>query len=241
MALKLKKPKEVKEVVNERKPHKCNFCDRSFYSERSLLIHVCDQKSRFLARDNKHVRMGFKAYQKVMTFLRMSSKGNFDDFDNSKFYTAFVKFGKFIIDLNAIQPMGFVDFLIRIEIPIDKWCSMSLYETYIREMTKVETPSDAIERNILLMQQWADDTGEHWSDFFRKVSPVQATMWIMSGRVSPWVLYTAPSAAILFDKFTDEQLSFIQNTIDPDFWQRKIEQNKKEVDNIKKMLEEAGL
>lgn len=239
MALKSKKPKEKKE--NAAKPHKCGFCSRAFVTERALFIHVCDERTRFMAREDRHVRMGLKAFQKMMVYLRLPNKNTFDDFEKSQFYSAFVKFGKFVIDMNAIHPMKFVDFLIRIEVPIDRWCSSALYETYLREMTKIETATDAVERNILLMQQWAEDTGEHWSDFFRKVSPAQATMWIMAGRVSPWVLFTANSAHALFDRFSDEQLNLIKNTIDPNFWESKIDRNQKEVDNIKKILAEAGI
>lgn len=222
-----------------RSVHKCSFCQKAFTAERTLFAHICEPKRRYQAREDRHVSLAFKFFQRVRTSMRM--KATWEDFEKSQMYGAFVRFGKYVYDIHAINPMAFVDFLLRINAKIDQWCSPSLYNAYVRELTKVETPMDALSRNILLMQQWAQDTNEHWTDFFRKVSPSLAVTWIISGRVSPWVLFLSSSAQALFDRFTEEQMAMISGAIDPGYWGTKITLNPKDVDALREILDEAGI
>lgn len=193
-------------------------------------------------KDQQHVKLGFRVF---LRFHEMNYVGRkqrtYEDFIRSQFYSAFTKFGRYLLNINAVNPNAFIDFLIKTGVKIDKWESPLVYETYIRELNKKETPDAAVERNILLMQQWAMSTGESWVDFFRKVSPSQATLWIQSGRISPWVLFTASSASELFTRMSDEQLELVQKHVDPDFWSIKLKRNKEDVDSIRAILDEAGL
>ena len=44
-------------VVNE-KDHECNYCGRSFTSERTLSVHMCEQKRRHMMQNEKWVQLG---------------------------------------------------------------------------------------------------------------------------------------------------------------------------------------
>ena len=203
---------------------------------------MCEKKRRFGDKDLKHVRMAFLVYQRFYEINYRSKKlKTYDQFIDSRFYIPFVTFGRYLQDINAINPMAFVDFLIKLGLPIDKWKSPTVYETYIRELNKRESPDAAVERNILLMQQWSSESGEHWTDFFRKVKPPLATLWIRSGRISPWVLFVASSAAELFGRMSDEQMQIVESVLDPGFWGEKLENHKEEVEHIRSILDEAGV
>lgn len=196
-----------------------------------------------LAREEKGVRMGLAAYQRFWstTYGKRKVPG-FEEFERSQLYPAFVRFGRYVTEINAISPPAFVDFLLRAEVKIDRWCSAAVYETYVRELNKSETPDAAVERNILLMQAWEGEReGRHWTNFFREVEPALAVQWIRSGRISPWVLMIAGSAADLFARMSDEQASLVQAAIDPDFWGRMIDKHREEVDHIRTVLDTAGV
>jgi hypothetical protein len=138
--------------------------------EKSMLVHMC-RKQRFLEKDEKHVRFGFWIYQK---FWSMNYGKNiikpFNDFSESQFYIAFIKFAKYIHHINAVNPEMFVEFILKSGLKVDDWTKPHVYEVYLREMNKREDALSAMNRNFLLMQQWAKETGEEWTDFFRKVS-----------------------------------------------------------------------
>lgn len=203
---------------------------------------MCEKRRRYADRDHKHVRMGFFAYGRFYEVnYRGKKQKTFDEFVDSRFYSGFVAFGRYLDEINAINPMAFIDYLIKLGEPLDKWRSPVVYETYVRELNKRESPDAAVERNILLMQQWSVDSGEHWTDFFRKIKPPLATLWIKSGRISPWVLYVATSATDLFDRMSDEQMQLVESVLDPAFWRGKMRTHQHEVAQIKAILDEAGV
>lgn len=137
----------------------CQYCKRSFKREKTLSVHLCEPKRRYLNKDAKYVRLGYLAYNRFYALTQGSKKDKtYDNFASSNYYTGFTKFGRYILDINAIDPEKFIDFVINNSVHLDKWCSDSVYETYIRELNKKETAERAIERGILLMQQWAKRT-----------------------------------------------------------------------------------
>lgn len=236
-----KKLEEFKAVTD--KPT-CEFCKSSFAKEETLLVHVCAKKERWLARDEKQVKMGFMFFQKYyqMSFrATMHRNKTFEDFINSSLYIGFVRFAKYVIDINAIDPEKYIEFLIRAQVPLKNWEKAFVYEQYIRELNKSEPVEAAFERNVLLMQQWSMDTGLEWSDFFREVNPILATKWIQGGRISPWILYTAESADSLFSRMSAEQVAMIEKTVEPKFWERKFKENPDDLEFVQSVLKDAGL
>lgn len=188
------------------------------------------------------MKFGFFAYQRFYAIMMRGQKPpDYDNFMKSQFYTAFVKFGRHVLDINAINPTEFIDFLIKAEVKVDSWTHQSVYATYLRELSKRESADAALERNLLLMQQWAVETGHAWTDYFRLVPAPLAVMQIRSGRISPWVLYTAGSGLELLGRFTPEQMALVQQSIDPEFWSAKLERHAEDVDVIRAALDEAGL
>jgi|HigsolmetaGSP12D_1036236.scaffolds.fasta_scaffold03257_3 hypothetical protein len=220
----------------------CTHCGKNFVSELVLMRHNCTAKKRYLERNERHVLYAFYIFKR---FFYLSFPGRREvteeKFRKSRHYSSFVKFAKYILDINAVNPAMFIDYVITNLIPINKWCDSSVYEDYLRDLSKRETPDAALERNFVLMQKWANETGEDWTNFFRRIPPTQAVFWIRSGRISPWVLYTAPSAKELFARMSKEQIALVQDVVDPKFWQVKLADNREEVSTITSILQEAGL
>jgi len=220
----------------------CQFCKITLSTEKYLFNHLCDLKRRFLQRDDKSTKVAFAAYERF--YVRSMNRRKpitYDEFDRSPFYAAFIRFARHLIDLGAISPMQFVDFLLRVEAPIDRWTDPVMYATYIRELNKNESPADAVERNLMVMEQWSIESGEDWRDFFRKVAPALATGWIRSGKISPWLLCTASSAWILMDRLSEEQICIVNEAIDADYWQAKISRHQETVEAIRNTLSENGI
>jgi hypothetical protein len=188
------------------------------------------------------VRLAFIAYQQFYRrAMAHKQQPTYETFARSKLYTAFVAFGRHVVDLNAVNPLGFIDFLLRIEAPIDTWTKQAVYQTYIRELNRNETPLDALERSFSLMQQWAHETNNDWRAFFSLLETPLAVLWITTGRISPWVLFIASSAHRLMTRLTRDQIILVEQTIDPEFWRLKIERHQKDVDTIRDILEESGI
>lgn len=207
-----------------------------------VLNHICERKRRYYARNDKATRMAFNAFQRFYkTKMGARIAPDINKFEDSAHYTAFINFGRWIVNNNVLNPLGYMDYLLMIEQPMSRWQEQPLYETYVRELTKSETPQDAMERNFALMEAWAMDSGHEWTDFFNDVSTNQAALWIRSGRLSPWILLTAPTAQKLIERFNSEQLEMLAQSIDLKFWSTKFERHKVDVAILRETFDEINL
>lgn len=216
----------------------CEFCKAKFTTETYLVNHLCEKKRRWLHREDKPEKLAFIVYHHFYMRQMGRRSPNQRSFINSRLYGAFVRFARHVIDLEAINPLAFVDFLSKIEWPLDRWTNPEVYARYIRELTKNETPIEAIERNFMLMQQWSVSSGAAWQDFFRLIAPPLATLWIITGRISPWLLFTASSAMELLHRLNPEQAQRVEQAVDTEYWQAKIALHQDDVERIRHTLAE---
>jgi hypothetical protein len=84
-------------------------------------------------------------------------------------------------------------------------------------------------------------SGEPWSDFFRKVNTNQAVAWIRSGRISPWLIYNVDSAVDFFERCTPEQLDMIKTCAPTGPWKIRFSKNKDTCDFIRNTLKANGM
>ena len=116
-----------------------------------------------------------------------------------------------------------------------------MYDEYLLEYVKKEPGMKALERSIIYLTTWSDETGNNWNQYFNEVTPSRAVHDIRSAKISPWLLYLSNSGDELLSKFSDEQVKMIQKIIDETFWMKVFAQNKEEVREIKQACEEAQL
>jgi hypothetical protein len=241
MASSSENPKAKAKAKPKSKPQfKCDFCEKSYVQEAIFLTHTCTQKLRYMDKDSKASRFGLMTFKKfyASNYIQREEKNIFE-FVKSSYYNDFLNFGKYLCDINAVNPQAFVDHVVKSGLGIKKWTSPALYETYVRDLNKRESMDAAVERNVYLMMQWADENGEEMTDFFKKVSTNQAVLWIRAGRISPWVLYTTPAAADLVTRFSEEQLDLIKGYVDQGFWRLKFARNQQDYNVAKNVM--AGL
>ena len=232
----------VSSSQGEKKMFECQYCNAKFKSERTLMVHVCEPKRRWMNKDEKYSRLAFYAFNRFYELTYAVGKPiDFDMFAKSKFYLGFTKFGKHIININAINPEEFIDFVIQNSVKLDKWTSDTVYNTYIQELNRKESADRAVERSILLMQKWGEEYERPFNKFFKEVSKPLAIHYIKSGRISPWVIFNSDNGAELIDSFSDEELIIINDYLEPAFWSRKFNARVEDVQFVKMILNKAGI
>lgn len=221
----------------------CTFCGHRFKHEKRLVNHLCRKKKRFLERDRHDVRLGFIAYQMFYNLNYARTKAvDTEHFRDSSVYDAFVRFGKYIIDVNAIDPQEFIRHAVTSKKPIDTWTSGDrLYSDYVRVLNRFESFDRALERTVVLAESWANKNGGEIKNFLREVSPGQAVQWLLSGKISPWVLFNCESGKELLHKLSDEQMSLVENAIDFHFWTNKFKNSMEDVTVAQEFLKSEGL
>lgn len=203
---------------------------------------MCTKKKRYADKDLLASRMGLTVFQRFYQLTTTSKKvKTVEDFIDSSYYLDFVKFARYLAELNPVNREAFVDFVIKNGVKLKDWTKEFVYETYLQELMKKEPPEKALERTVLLMVEWAEANGKEYKDFFREISVNEAFFFVKNGRISPWVLYLADSASTVMEQFNEEQYKMIENLIDPTFWNHKIRSNKEDSQFILETLDRAGL
>lgn len=223
--------------------HKCNYCNREFKKESTLAVHMCEPKRRYMQRDDKDVQLGFRAYQLFYRIGTNSKKDKtYDDFAGSTYYSAFVKFGQYCIDVKIDDVPAYTTWLLQNGIKLDKWTSDKNFTAWIKERLKTESVDRAVERTILHMQSWAEkDRNRHWAEYFKNGSTNMIVFDICAGRVSPWVLYSVTEAQNMMDRLNGEQAKMIMDYADPQYWQVRMFRNKEDVNWVRSIFEKATL
>ena len=221
---------------------KCEFCQKDFAKEKTLFVHICEQKRRHLSRNEKHVQAGLLTYQRFYEITQKSSKPKtFDEFVDSPYYTAFVKFGSFIINTMPIYPEKFIEYVIKSGVKLDHWCRDSLYDQYITELIKIEPADGAIQRTIKTMMDWADQNQSSWEHYFSYVNLNRATHDIRDGLISPWMVLNTRAGKDLLKKMNDEQLEIIGSVIDPNYWLKRFQTYPADHELVKDIIREAKI
>ena len=222
--------------------YKCEYCQKVFAKEKTLVVHICEQKRRHISRNEKHVQAGLLTFQKFYDFAQKGkTKKTFDDFVDSPYYTAFVKFGSFLVNTNPIYPEMFIDYVVKSGIKIDHWCRDELYDTYISELIKNEPADGAIQRSITTMMDWSDKNNAPWEHYFAYVNLNRATHDIKEGLISPWLVLNTKSGKEMLQRMNDEQLEIISAVIDPQHWIKKFKSLPADIELIKDVVKEARI
>jgi len=222
--------------------YQCKYCLSNFTQEKTLAVHMCEQKRRHFAKNEKSTLAGFQTYNRFYQLTQnIKENKTFDEFAKSSYYNAFVKFGSFLSNVNPLYPDQFIDYVVKSGVKLDHWTKEGLYEKYIIELIKTEHVETALERSIKYMEDWAKDNSSVWNHYFNYVSTNRATYDIKDGKISPWLILNCSTGKLLLSNMRDDQLSSISNIIDPEFWVRKFKKQSFDLDLVKRIVQEANL
>jgi hypothetical protein len=210
--------------------------------EKTCLVHVCERKRRAMQEHEKRVQAGFMAFNRFFSITQGSKKPKtYEDFCNSTYYNAFVKFGSFINNTNPLYPDKFIDYVIKSGVKLDHWCKDELYYTYLYDMLKIEPVESAVQRSLATMMEWGDEHNAQFEHYFNYVSLNKAVHDILDGKISCWVILNSQTGKAMISKMSDEQLDMITPAFDIKFWMQKFNQQIADVVLVKEILDEVKI
>jgi len=210
--------------------------------EKTLVAHMCERKRRALQKDEKRVQAGFMAFNRFWQLTQNAKKNkNYNEFADSSYYNAFVKFGSFINNVSPLYPTKFIDFVIKSGVKLDHWCRDELYDQYLFETLKLEPVESAVQRTLQTMMEWGDEHSIEFTQYFSQVSLNKAVYDVLNGRVSSWVILNSASGKDMVSKMNDEQLAMISPAFDIKFWLKKFKESPADVLLVNEILNEAGI
>jgi hypothetical protein len=201
----------------------CKYCRRTFAKEMTLAVHVCEQKRRWQAKDDKWTQLGFQAYLRFFTYTQPTARAKtYEEFSESPYYTAFVKFGRYMLNTKCVNATAFIDWVIKNNKKLDKWATDKTYEDFLKHWIKHENHLDAIDRTIETTQEWASTHDSVFNHYFAYAQPSRIVHDLARGRISPWCMYCSSSGVALLATLSPDDLDAVYDFIDPDYWGQKI-------------------
>ena len=229
-------------MPNSEKPYVCEYCGSGYTREKTLAVHMCQPKRRFLQRKEKRVQLGLIAFNKFYKLSAGAKKEKtHDEFDKSPYYNAFVKFGSFVSNVKPLYPEKYIDHVVTSGVKLDHWCREEMYEKYAIELIKKEGVETALERSIQTMIEWANENNSVWNHYFLYASTNRAVWHIKDGKISPWLLLNCSSGKDMLSKFNDEQLNMIYHIVDPQHWAMRFKRQTSDVQLVKSIAKESKL
>jgi len=222
-------------------PFKCVHCNKKFVQEKTLVAHMCERKRRVLQKNEKRVQAGYMAFNRFWTLAQGGKTKTYEDFCDTSYYNAFVKFGSFLNNTNALYPDKFVDYVIRSGTKLDKWCSDNLYYSYLYDVLKTEPVESAVQRTIQTMMEWGDEHNAEFAHYFRYVSLNRAVHDIVNGKISCWVILNSTDGKEMIRKMTDEQLNIIAPAFDVPYWLKRFKELPADTALVKEICNEVGI
>jgi hypothetical protein len=105
---------------------------------------------------------------------------------------------------------------------------------------QTENVNDALQRAVEYSLEWADEKDMKPEDIMRYGSHNRLCHAIVSGKLSPWVVYQSKSGQAFLSHLTDEQMQMIWSVINPDIWEPIFERKVADVKYVEEILNEAG-
>ena len=204
---------------------------------------MCEKKRRALQKDEKRVRHGFYAFQRFYKLSAGTKKEKtYQDFCNSQYYNAFVKFGSFISNVKPLYPEKYIDWVVTSGVKLDHWCRDELYEKYALEFILKESVETALERSVTTMMDWASEQETApWNHYFMYVSLNRAVWDIKDGKISPWLILNCKTGKDMLSKLNDEQLEMVFHVINPEHWALRFKRSTSDVELAKQVAKESSL
>jgi len=204
-------------------------------------VHSCEPRRRRQEKDERGVQLGFQAYIKFFELTQGSAKlKTYDDFADSPYYRAFVKFGRYCVDIRAVNPARFIEWVLKQNKKIDHWCKDSIYTEYLLDYLKLENVSDALARAVEFGISWQEQTSNPAHDCLRYGNSNAMCHAITTGRISPWVIYNSESGQKFLSELSPDQIAMIWSYIDADIWMKKFRDYPADQEYAKDILKKAG-
>lgn len=234
----------TKETSATSKPAKfsCEFCNREFARERTLISHLCETKQRWLNKDIGGNRLGFQAWLQFYAKNSMSKTKNktYAEFIRSPYYLAFVKFGTYCVDVKVINLSMYVDWLLKNAIKLDVWATDSIYNRFLCEYLRIEDAFDAIHRSVKYCIDLAEKDNIQPNDVLRYVNPNRICHAVTLGKISPWLLYCSDSGIQFIETLNQDHVNIINDYINPQQWALKFHREPDVTRKIRDTLKDAG-
>lgn len=200
----------------------CDFCGKGYRYQNAFESHTCDNKIRYINRDEQNERVAFQIYQywyKATT----RKEPTIMDFVKSQLYDHFLKFSEFVIERNPPNRWkNYVDWLIKKRTVHNEWYIQKTYDEYIVNMLKTEDYIVALNRSLDTVSKYCVEKNISVSSFMETITPPRMLLLLETGRISPWLLLLSKDKNAFMTRLSEDDGVRIHQIVKTDYWFRKF-------------------
>jgi len=236
------KPTQAPILLSNRPEFECNWCHRKYSKETTLASHLCEQRRRWLQKDTPPARLGLEAFLEIQEYFHQNRLTRTEeDFRNSDYYLACMRWGRFVISIKCADPIGYLKWLLKNNVGIDDWSKDELYDYWLQYTVFIEDAWDSVSRSIKSMTEWAEDNGKEFKDYFRQAQTARIITDVRKGFITGWTVLCSESGCAWAESLEQSDLDLVWAWLEAPQWAAKFQQAPDTVRKIKEICAEAGL
>lgn len=214
-----------KSQINTKK-YTCEYCEKSFTRENTLLTHKCMQRDRYHTRDETHVKIAYSLW-KSMNSLPEQYK-TIEYFEKNKTYKMLTEFAKFAEDSNYLFIYEYGSWLIKNKVIERNWYKLEIYQQFLKQYLLTENPRDAVLRSV----EYVSNIHEI-GNFLKTCQVGKILTYIETGRISPWLIFLADNKDDFLKRLENEKMEYFFKLVNVDIWNSRMKRYSKTINSLK--------
>ena len=203
--------------------------------------HRCEQRRRFQQKDTSFARYGYEAFIEIQKHFFGKNKPLEEDFRKSDFYLACLRWGHFVIDIRCLDAKQYLSYLLKLNVPIDKWNKDEIYDCWLASYVFTEHLWDAFERSIKSIDEWGTACDKPYRDYFRQAGTARIMTDVRRGAVSGWIVFCSDSGCEWLSNLENGDLELVWDFLDAARWKIQLSKFPEEAVTISEICKNAGL
>lgn len=176
------------EIATTKTVWTCGFCSRGFQQETAFMSHYCREKER---HEQLRGPIGQAAYGFYATWMRLRkhSVPPIENFAESKFYGAFIRFAQHVKKTRLPDPDRFIKLMIdNGNVQPVLWCRDQVFAMYLQAYDQVVSPETQFMRSYDVIQELAVDLKVPVTDVYSTLGLEGLLDLIEKRKLSFWFL-----------------------------------------------------
>ena len=220
---------------------RCTYCSATFVMEDRYLRHYCKQMQRVDEMKTPLGQAAWSFYEAWMKAYRRMVPSS-ESFLKSKYYQSFVRFATHVKKLQLPDPKAFIQLVKEKDISPTIWTNDQVYAIYLEFLDRKASPVSQAQITINTLFKIADAAECEVGEVFDILEPNEMITLLRERRVSPWILlFSKKFKEMLINRVSDEQRIIMESIIRPQYWTIKFSKYPKDVDTMRKYVEELDI
>jgi hypothetical protein len=220
----------------------CDYCSATFKTKSGLNRHMCKKKA--LAQDigDLNVRNAYKLFSFWYTYngFRNHSK-TYPEFLKSPYFSKFIEVTEYVSSVYLPNGREYVRWCVDNNISTYDWVKDKTLKRYQVDYNKKNEPVSSAIRSLEAIATWCEQKEIPIEEFFKSIKPTEALIWIQNGRLNPWVLFSTGASDVLLNKFSEDQLVIMNETLDLDYWTSRLKVSREAVNEVANIMDQLGM